>query len=327
MDIEGAAAATGEVAGGAGAAPGAGSAADILGTGAGVATGTGAGGAVDAGADPRGAAVVAGSEANDNVDPDWYANVSAEADGENSSHRDWVKSLKVADIDGLVKIARDNQKALRDSGRVKVPGDDASADEIAAFNKAIGVPDEPGGYVIAAPQDDAGNPVPLDTQLLDALSASAHRHGLPKSAYEAVVGDFIKAQIDSIADADRQAKSEAEAVVKQWGGEATAKLAAIDRAAETLGIGTDDLVALRNAWGSEKALNHLVRLGEGMSEDVMVAGGRVRFGTSGVAAKAELDALKTSKTFDPVNNTSDKARWDRLNDAIAADVERQRRTG
>ena len=57
-------------------------------------------------------------------------------------------------------------------------GEGAAAEEIAAFHKAIGVPDDPKGYTIAPPKDDAGNEVPLNTPLLDRLTAAAHKAGL-----------------------------------------------------------------------------------------------------------------------------------------------------
>ncbi len=54
--------------------------------------------------------------------PDWFANVSDKmGDGETASNRDWLGSLGIKDLDGLVKVARDNQRAVRESGRVKVP--------------------------------------------------------------------------------------------------------------------------------------------------------------------------------------------------------------
>jgi hypothetical protein len=219
-----------------------------------------------------------------------------------------------------VKAYRSSEKAIHDSGRVKIPGDGSTPEEIAEFNKAIGVPDDAKGYVIAAPKDNDGNDIPLDGELLDGLAASAHKHGAPKAAFEGLVGDFIQMQLDASAKFDGEQKAAADAVVKSWGAQATEKLAAIDRAAQALGITRDEMVAARNAWGAEKLMNRLVKLGEGMAEDVMITGGKGRFGVSGAEAQAELSRLKGDAEFTAKLMKGDqaaKARWDRLISAVA----------
>lgn len=307
---------------GAGAA--AGSAADILG-GAAAAGDSGAGDQGGAGdgqsGDQSGAQ---GSDGQGGVDPDWYNNLSAEGgDADNPSNRDWIKALGVKDIDGLAKIARDNQRALRESGRVKVPGEGATDAERAEFHKAIGVPDAAKDYVITAPKDEAGNDMPMNTALLDRLSQSAHALGTPKAAFEGLVQDFIKYQMDEVATVDADMKSRADAVVKSWGSDAAAKIAAVDRAAAALGVSSQDMIALRNAWGPEKALETFVRMGEGMAEDVLISGGKGRFSISAAEAEAEIERLKKDVNFDPVKNPNDKARWERLQSIKAANEARK----
>lgn len=295
----------------------AGSAADILGdAGAGdAAAGGAAGGAADgSGADAGAAASAAG-------DPDWYGSLPADAgEGENASLRDWVKSMNVPDVGALAKMARDNQVALRESGRVKIPGADAKPEEVAAYHRAIGVPNDPAGYDVKAPTGEDGQPLELNTDVLSALAQSAHKLGLPKAAFEGLAGDFIKLQLDAAADEDATARAEAATTVKGWGAEQQAKLAAVNRAAEALGIDGSKLVAMRNAMGADFTLNMLAKLGAGMSEDVMVSGGKSRFGVSGAEAQAELDNLKKDPEFQKkvmVKGSPEAVRWNRLQDAAA----------
>lgn len=299
-----------------GAAP-MGSAADLLGGGEGGATaGGGDGGAVDGGNGDTGSGTTL-----DGVDPDWYAQLSADAGEEDASLRDWVKAVGVKDLNGLAKIARDNQRAVRDSGRIKVPGEGASPEDIASFHKAIGVPEDPKGYEIKAPVGDDGEPIALNTGLLDRLSESAHKAGMPKQAFEAVVSDFIQLQLDEAAAINTQGQKDAEAVVKGWGADATEKLAAVDRAAAALNLTRDDLVGLRNAWGAEKTLTVMARLGGGLTEDTMLTDtGRQRFGVTGAQAQAEMDRLKTDRAFMDrvmVPGSAEYVRWNRLQDAAA----------
>lgn len=289
--------------------------------GAGAGDGAAAGGAESAGSAGAG-------DQGGGADPDWFGQLPAEAEGDAPSLRDWAKAAGVKDIAGLAKMARDNMVALRDSGRVKMPGADAKPEEIAAWHKAIGVPDAPEGYELRGPVGEDGNPVPLNEGLLGPLAASAHKLGIPKTALEGLVQDFVKAQQDQIFAADTAQQQAAKDWLKAQGAEATAKLAAVDRAAEVLGLNRNDMVALRAALGAEKALPMLARIGEGLGEDRFVDGGRVRFGVSGAQAQVEYDRLKAdpawvTKATKP--GTPENAHYNRLTAAIAEEAERKAR--
>lgn len=308
----------------------AGSAADILGTGGAAAAdagGGGAGGSGDLGAGAgAGAEGGAGGADGDWVEPDWYGKLSVDADGERASNRDWAKSANVKDLDSLAKIARDSQAALRDSGRIKIPGEGAKPEEVAEFRKAFGVPDDAKGYAMPEITDEAGNAIPLNTDLLGGVFEDAHAEGVPKAAMDGLAAKFVQRQLDMAADQDSQMRTAADAVVKSWGNQATEKLAAIDRAASALGVSRDEMIGLRNAWGPEKALSVMAKLGEGMAEDVMINGGKGRFGISGAEAQAEMDKLKAnpeffSKAIQP--GTAENARWNRLQNAAAAYADAQ----
>lgn len=290
--------------------------------------GAGAGAAAgDAGAGDAGAGGDAGADgAKAGADPDWYSQVSADAAEGDTSLRDWLKASNVPDITALAKIARDNQVALRDSGRVKVPGDDAKPEDIAAFHRAIGVPEKADGYEFKAPDGPDGQPLPLNTPLLTRLAEKAAVSGLPKAGFEAVVQDFIAIQLDEASAADTKQKQEAAAVVKSWGGEADAKIASVDAAAKALGLTSQDMVALRGSIGANKALNMLATIGAGMGEDNFVDGGKTAFGVDGKSAKNELDRLKGDSEFMAKARTKgspEAVRWQRLQDAYGAYVDRQ----
>lgn len=63
------------------------------------------------------------------------------------------------DLPTLVKAFQDNQRAARarTEGMVRVPGGDAKPEEIAAFRRSLGVPEDPAGYGLdAASLLDAG---------------------------------------------------------------------------------------------------------------------------------------------------------------------------
>jgi hypothetical protein len=322
--------------GGAGAAPAAGSAADILGGAAAGGGDAGAGGAgeqragaggADGGAGAGGDAA-AGSGA---ADPEFYSGLSAEAAGEGeTSHRDYVKAKGFKSLDDLAAAYRHAEKAIHDSGRVKIPGADAKPEEVAAFHKAIGVPDDAKGYQVAAPKDADGNDIPLNTDAIGQLAESAHKLGVPKSAFEGLTQEFIKYQLDQAADAEAAERSEAEATVKGWGNEKDVRLANVDKAMRALGLSGADGLALRGALGPAKTLNLLDKIGGGMTEDTLITGGSGRFGVSGAEAQAEADKLKGDAEFQKkvrVPGSPERIRWNRLMDAISAEEERKARAG
>ncbi len=305
---------------GAGGAGGAGTAADMFGAG-------GAGGAADAGGaaggqDQAGAAAAAGA------DPDWYAQLSRDtAEGDDASLLDWVKSTGVKDVNGLAKVARDNMRALRESGRVKIPGADAKPEELAEYRKAIGVPEDAKGYQIVPPKDAEGNDIPLNSALIDALAARAVDRGAPKDVFEGLVSDFIQIQLDQAADVDHQQQGLAETTAKGWGPERDAKVEAVNKAASALGLDRDKMVAMRNALGADFALNMLAKLGQGMAEDVMITGGKGRFSISAAEAQSELNAMKTDPAIAAkvgIAGSPENIRWNRLLSAVAeAEVQKR----
>lgn len=262
------------------------------------------------------------------ADPEWLASFSADPFGTESSNRDWLKAKGFKDLDGIVKAYRDTEKAVRDGGRIKVPGEGASAEEISAFNKAIGVPDDAKDYEIKAPTGADGKAIALNTPLLDRLSGAAHAAGIPKAAFEATVGEFIKAQMDEAAADTQRLNDEAAAKIAEWGPQSAAKSDAVNKAARALGLTGQDLTGMRQALGSGRTLDLMARLGEGMAEDILQNGnsGQNRFGVSGAEAQKELDRLKLDTDFQKavmVKGSPERQRWDRLKAAVAADMDRQ----
>ena len=293
-----------------------GGAMDLIGS-AGV-TGGGAPGAAESGGAQPGAPAVEGGVADGSAAvPDWFEKVSAETkDGETSSNRDWLAAKGVKDLDGLTKIARDTERALRENGRIKVPGEDAKPEEIAAFKAAIGVPDKVDGYEIKAPEG-----VPLNEPLINFLRESGLKNGTPKVAFEGMVGDFIKWQLDEAqADIAHQ-----EGLLSEWkkaqGGKLAEQEAHIQSAQRALGLSPADMKAIGFGMGADRAAAMLSRLGSGMAEDTMLTGGKGRFGVTGAEAQAEIDKLKADPEFQKrvmVPGSAERMRWDRLNAAAAA---------
>ena len=278
---------------------------------------SGAGGGETGGAaDLLGGGAGGGGDAGAGAAPEWLEKLSAEGgDADNPSNRDWAKAAGVKDPDHAIKLLRDNMRAAREKGGLKLPGADAKPEEIAAFRTAIGVPDKPEGYEVKAPDG-----VELNQPLIKGLTEAAVKHGLPKAGFEGVVGEFIKLQMDEAAAEATRQDDLAVSWLKEQGGKKDEQLAYVDTAARALNFTKADMTGLRAGLGADRALALLAKLGAGMAEDTLTTGGKGRFGVTGAEAQAEIDRLKADPEFQKkvmVPGSAERQRWDRLNSASA----------
>ncbi|MGN6122779.1 MAG: hypothetical protein ACTHOJ_07450 [Sphingomonas oligoaromativorans] len=290
--------------GGEGAAGGAGGVADLLGGGAaaaeGAAAGTGEGGGADA---------------------SWLEHFSATAEGEDNSNRDWLQAKGFKDLDAVAKSLRSAEREITTlkaggAGAVKIPGEGASAEEIAAFRQSIGVPDKADAY-----EFKVGAGVKLDEGMTSRLREAAFKAGVPKGAFEALASDYVQMQLDDMAAVNRQQDEAAQAKLTEWGAQRGQKEAAVNSAMRALGLSREDAGKLRFSLGAGRTLDLMARIGEGIAEDFMSGGDGQRFGVSPAEAQAEIDKLKVDPEFQKkvmVKNSPEKARWDRLTAILPA---------
>ena len=297
---------------------GAGSAADLLGGGDAGASG-GAGSGVAGGDDGAAAGAGEGAGAGAGTAPDWYAGLSGDAFNEGASHRDYVAAKGFKSLDDVVKSYREAEHSLRNGNKVAIPGENASPEEVSAFRRAIGVPEDVKGYAIEAPNGPDGKPIPLNNALLERLAGKALEAGMPQGAFKAVVGDFLQAQVEEIAGVNEARQREAQAWVKAQGAAGNEKLDAITKAAEVLGFNKNDLIVMRNTLGAEKVMNALSKIGLGLREDTLTGDGKETFGLSGREAQAQLDGLKQNQAWVQkaiVPGTAENIQYKRLVDMI-----------
>lgn len=252
--------------------------------------------------------------------PDWLGRLSADtSEGDTASNRDWVQAKQFKDLDGLVKAYRDTEKALRDSGRVKMPGEGAPAEEVAAWRTAIGVPEAPEGYEVKLPETNGG--LELNTDLIGKLTKAAHEIGTPKAAFEALAGVFVQEQVNEHLASVKAQTDEANAKLAEWGAQKDAKLADCQAAMRALGVDRAELAAWQGAVGSAKVLERLAKIGGGIAEDTLITGGTGRFGVSAAEAQGEIDKIKADPALSAkvaVKGSPEAARWDRLLGVVAA---------
>lgn len=256
------------------------------------------------------------------IPADFLALFPAEtAEGESASLQDWVKATGVKDAATLAKIARDNQKALRESGRIKVPGEGATAQEIAEYRAAIGVPEAPTGYQVPEFKDAAGNPIPINTALTERIFAKAHELGGPKALIEQLVAGEIQAQIEEYDAAVKQLQADAQKHVAGWGPEKEQGIAQVNAALKELGFSREDVDHMRAMPGGVgKFLDAMRKIGSTFTEDTLIKGDRQTFGMTAEQAQAEINAMKADRAVADkvrVPGSPERQKWDRLNAVLA----------
>lgn len=104
---------------------------------------------------------------------------------------------------------RELDNKLNGGGLVKVPGKDAKPEEIAEFNKALGVPEKPDGYLDGLTLENGAVIGEADKPVITGFTAAMHKDGAPPSAVKAALNWYYshQAQIEADqADADDEAK-------------------------------------------------------------------------------------------------------------------------
>ena len=147
------------------------------------------------------------------------------------------KSLEsFKDVAGLAKSFIETKKMV--GARSAVPGADAKPEDVAAFRKALGVPDAPEGYALKRPEIAAV--LGWDDKAEAGFKAAAHKAGMTPVAAQAAV-DYYASMLQTQHDAARAMEREAGAALRtQWGANYDANLGIANRALSQ--YGGDDLV-------------------------------------------------------------------------------------
>ncbi|MFK4647216.1 hypothetical protein ABIF96_005790 [Bradyrhizobium ottawaense] len=132
-----------------------------------------------------------------------------------------------------VKVALDLRKA--NSAMIRVPGKDATAEDRAKFNKAIGVPEKAEDYKF----DLGREPTEADKAIQAKIAAVALEHGVPANAMAGIskaVAEMAQAAKDEenrVAVAAREANEAA--LRKEWGADYEANKTLASRAVQAFG--------------------------------------------------------------------------------------------
>ena len=205
----------------------------------------------------------------------WFAGLPAE-------HHEALKGFKNGNeaVLGLL-----GQVSKGTEGMVKIPGQDASAEEVAKFRQALGVPDKPEGYVM--PKAPEG--VDLDDAVGASFKEAALGLGLTPQQFEGLLAwamPFgIKNQETELAEFKTFSANEVAELRKTHGAETAKVLDAAKEAALALG-GEGLIEALGRAGSDHRVLAAFAKLAP------LVAEGKIKYeapaGGAGEVTKASI---------------------------------------
>lgn len=158
--------------------------------------------------------------------------------GVDETTRDWLQRSNFKSVEDVLKTAHEQSKLLGNA--VRVPGKDATPEEVEAFRDKLGRPKSVDDYDFRPPESLPEN-LPYDGERAKSFAALAHKVGLTKEqaakvhdwAVETAVTDFNGINARTAEERATIAKAETEKLTKLWGplnGEAMrANLAFADR--------------------------------------------------------------------------------------------------
>jgi hypothetical protein len=121
-----------------------------------------------------------------------------------------VKAKRLKQLERYVDPAAISAKAFEleskfsEGGLTKIPGKNATEAEIKAFQKAIGVPDEPKAYVENLKLPDGLTLGEQDKALASDFAAAMHKVGVPQGVMDAAYSWYLQNEEKRAAEIDRQ---------------------------------------------------------------------------------------------------------------------------
>lgn len=187
--------------------------------------------------------------------------------------------------------------------RAVIPGEKSTPEEIAAFRKAIGVPENPEGYELPIPEFPQG--MEFDAERTKKYSQLAHSKGIPKEAFQSIYNEFIndqkasyEAQVKSINDLREKTTSE---LKKEWtGNKFDSNLQKADQAGNKV-FGTDFMKILKDTGLSNDAtvIRGLYKLSQFIGEHDFVSGGETNHQRSTVTFEKLISMKQDPRYWDP----------------------------
>jgi len=188
------------------------------------------------------------------------------------------------DVESLAKSYQGLEQLLGKKAQAILPPNEKSTpEEIAAFRKALGVPDSPEGYGLAKPENMRDDLV-WDDNIAKEVSAIAHRHNIPAAALKELVElDHKRASMTSEAAAQmvhQQLQAGRQELQRVYGEQLDNKIELAKRAAATVGVDPSS-----QGFIDPNVVKGFIALAEKLSDDRLVEGSAISASSGRARAK------------------------------------------
>lgn len=181
-------------------------------------------------------------------------------------------SLKV--LPGVIDLAKSYVSTKKLIGtKLEMPGDGATAEQLAAWRKTVGAPEKPEGYLGDAKslRPDSVPENLWDAEGEKAFLALAHKHSLPPAAVKEILG-LHAANTQAALEASKATegetlKAEMGKLRQAFGAEFDTKVNLAARVAQTVGLSKDHAI-----FTNAEVVQAFAKLGALFSEDKLVKG-------------------------------------------------------
>lgn len=184
---------------------------------------------------------------------------------DSAAFKNSVKNFK--SVPDLVK-ALGNANALIGK-KLGVPNEKSSPEELAAFRKAMGVPDTLDDYKFAP--DALPEGMTWNDDFAKPFAEIAHKHNVPPGAMKALANQFAhyeKVKLEALQSTFEKQRTEAVGTLqKEWGNEFDKNIGLAKQAAKMAGVNANS-----HGFSDPEVVRGFVRMAQMMSEDKMGRG-------------------------------------------------------
>jgi hypothetical protein len=229
-----------------------------------------------------------------------------QADG--SFVQDWTSKLpedlapardslgRFKNVEDLVR-AYDGANKLVGRKGVILPTKDSSPEEIASFNKTMGVPETPEGYMESVRPGEMPEGVTWSDEIAKSYFEVAHQHHVPASAMKDLIGLHLKQREFEQQAAQQQIMENKQKGLRQlrsiWGADFDRNLGIAQRAAALTGVDPNSY-----GWRDTEVVKAFVRLANMMGDDRLVSpGGSLPVGKADLKSRA-MDIMRNPSNPD-----------------------------
>ncbi len=175
----------------------------------------------------------------------WREKIAEQAAaGDKRAYEKELNRLKKLDSpDSMYGSYRSMENTWASKNFIKLPGKDATPEEMAEYHKAIGVPEKPEDYFKAVKLENGAVIGDADKPLVESFAQYAHKNGLPSTSVNAAMNWYFAQQEQQAAaldEADDKFKTDAQRTLKdEWGGAFKRKTNAVGTLFDIAPGGTD----------------------------------------------------------------------------------------